>query len=418
MPGRFLSTALLATVLVAVVAGVSSAQSFQGGLRGSVKDANSVVPGATVTLTNEGTDVARTTVSNAVGEYVFAAVAPGTYTVRAVLAGFKTFERKGVTIGTQQFITLDLVMEIGSLEESVIVTGEAPLIETSNASQGEVLTKQTIDDLPALNRNVYMSAATTVPTVVASGDPYFSRMEDQTNGSLVSLGGGPRRANNYLLDGVSTTDLQNRTSVFVSSEAISEVKIQVHTYDAEMGRSGGGVFNTTGRSGSNSYHGSVFGQSRPYSLTAADFFAARAGREKLDGPYYRYWGGSFGGPVRRNRTFFWASHEGYRTNSSATTSLGVPTERELSGDFSQTFDRNGSLVVIYDPLTTRASGTGFTRDPFQNNRIPADSHEHCGQEHRRAHAESHGAAERRRRRRQLLLDRPGSDTGRAVQLQR
>ena len=149
-----------------------------------------------------------------------------------------------------------------------------------------------------------MSAATTVPTVVASGDPYFSRMEDQTNGSLVSLGGGPRRANNYLLDGVSTTDLQNRTSVFVGSEAISEVKIQVHTYDAEMGRSGGGVFNTTGRSGSNSYHGSVFGQSRPYSLTAADFFAARAGREKLDGPYYRYWGGSFGGPINQQPHVF------------------------------------------------------------------------------------------------------------------
>ena len=363
---------VIAALFLAGLAPNVYAQSFQGGLRGEVRDAAAVIPGVTVTLINESTTVARTTVSNQVGAYVFAAVAPGTYTVRASLAGFKTFERKGLAIGTQQFVTMDLVMEVGAIEESVSVTGEAPLIETSNASTGQVLTKETIDALPALNRNVYMSSAVTVPTVVASGDPYFSRMEDQTNGSLVSLGGGPRRANNYLLDGVSTTDLQNRTSVFVGSEAISEVKIQVHTYDAEMGRSGGGVFNTTGRSGSNTVHGSVFGQTRPYSLAAADFFAARAGREKLDGPYYRYWGGSIGGPIARNRTFFWFAHEGYRTNSSATTLLNFPTDRERSGDFSQTFDRSGALVVIYDPLTTRpnASGAGFTRTPFPGNVIP------------------------------------------------
>ena len=352
----------------------ANGQSFQGGLRGEVKDAAAVIPGVTVTLINESTNVSRTTVSNQVGAYVFAAVAPGMYTVRALLTGFKTFERKGLTIGTQQFLTLDLVMEVGTIEESVSVTAAAPLIETSNASTGQVLTKETIEALPALNRNAYMSSAVTVPTVIASGDPYFSRMEDQTNGSLVSLGGGPRRANNYLLDGVSTTDLQNRTSVFVGPEAIGEVKIQVHTYDAEMGRSGGGVFNTTGRSGSNTVHGSVFAQSRPYSLAAADFFAARAGREKLDGPYYRYWGGSLGGPIVRNRSFFWVAHEGYRTNSSATTLLNFPTDRERAGDFSQTFDRSGIPVVIYDPLTTRpnANGTGFTRTPFPGNVIPAD----------------------------------------------
>ena len=226
----------IAALFFACLASNVYAQSFQGSLRGEVRDTAAVIPGVTVTLINESTTVSRTTVSNQVGAYVFAAVAPGTYTVRANLAGFKTFERKGLAIGTQQFVTMDLVMEVGAIEESVSVTGEAPLIETSNASTGQVLTKETIDALPALNRNVYMSSAVTVPTVVASGDPYFSRMEDQTNGSLVSLGGGPRRANNYLLDGVSTTDLQNRTSVFVGSEAISEVKIQVHTYDAEMGR--------------------------------------------------------------------------------------------------------------------------------------------------------------------------------------
>src|SRR5262245_61376972 len=253
---------LVCASIVLTAASDLRGQSFQGGLRGAVRDPNGVIPGVSVTLTNEGTNVSRSTVSNDVGEYVFAAVLPGTYTVRATLQGFKSFERRGLTIGTQQFITLDLVLEVGAVEESITVTGDAPIIETSNASMGEVLNNETLEALPALNRNAFMTVAT-VPTVLAQGDPYFSRLEDQSNGSLLSLGGGPLRANNYLLDGVSVTDLTNRASVFVSTEAIDEVKVQVHTYDAEMGRSGGGVFNTTGRSGSNTFRGSGFFQVRP-----------------------------------------------------------------------------------------------------------------------------------------------------------
>src|SRR5712692_2052114 len=288
-------------LLVATATDVRS-QSFQGGLRGTVKDVNGVIPAVAVTLINEATNVQRGTVTNEVGEYVFAAVLPGTYTARAVITGFKTFERKGLTIGTQQFITLDLLMELGTLEESISVTANAPLIQTSNASTGEVLEKKTLEALPALNRNAYMTAVTTVPTVIATGNPYFSRMEDQSNGSLLSLGGGPRRANNYLLDGVSYTDILNRTSAFPSTEAIEEVKVQVHTYDAEMGRSGGGVFNTTGKSGTNDFHGSGFYQTRPNWALDNNFFDAQAGRPKSTLPFYRYWGGSFGGPIAKNKT--------------------------------------------------------------------------------------------------------------------
>ena len=188
------------------------------------------------------------------------------------------------------------------------------------------------------------------------------------------MGGGPLRANNYLLDGVSVTDLQNRASVFVSTEAIDEIKVQVHTYDAEMGRSGGGVFNTTGRSGSNTLRGSGFFQVRPNWSLARNFFDERADRPKPQETYYRYWGGSLGGPVRENRTFFWFAHEGYRTNTGLTGLLYLPTERELAGDFSQTFDRNGRLVTMYDPRTTQPnpSGTGYVRDPFPGNVIPAN----------------------------------------------
>ena len=291
-------------------ASIARAQSFQGGLRGAVHDPNGVIPGVDVTLTNDATRVSRSTVSNAAGEYAFVAVEPGTYTLRVALSGFKTFERKGLTVATQQFITMDVTLEVGTIEETITVSGAAPLVETSNASTGQVLEQKTLEALPALNRNIFMVAAT-VPTVILYGDPYQSRMEDQSNGSSVALGGGMRRGNNYTLDGVSLSDLQNRASAFPTLEGVSDTKVQVHTYDAEMGRTGGGVFNTTAKSGTNVFHGSAFLQDRPNSLATASYFDALAGKPKPSGPFYDYNGESFGGPVVHNKTFFWSAHEGY-----------------------------------------------------------------------------------------------------------
>jgi hypothetical protein len=368
-PWRLLACGLLMLAVSADVRG----QSFQGGLRGAVKDANGVIPGVEVTLINEGTNVSRNTISNEAGEYNFAAVLPGTYTVRAVLQGFKTYERKGIAIGTQQFITLDLTLEVGAIQEEISVTAAAPLIETSNASTGEVLDKRALETLPAPGRNAFMIAVS-VPTVIASGDPQFNRQQDQTNATLVSLGGGARRANNYLLDGVPITDMRNRASLIPSMEAVEEVKVQVHTYDAEMGRTGGGVFNTTLKSGSNALHGSAFYQTRPVWGQANNYFNELRDIPKPTSLYYRLYGGSVGGPIVKDRTFFWAATEGYRSLTTRNGQLHFPTARERNGDFSQTFNRDGSLNVIYDPLTTRPNpnGPGFIRDPFPGNVIPAD----------------------------------------------
>jgi len=368
---RWISTSCF-VFLVLFSATTVSSQSFQGGLRGAVKDANGPIPGVTVTLTNEGTNVSRTVVSNEAGEYVFTAVTPGSYAVKAVLQAFKTFERKGLTIGTQQFITLDLLMEVGTISEEVTVTASAPLIETSNASQGQVLNRQALDTLPNAGRNAFMMA-TTVPNVVPSGDPTNNRQQDQGNASAVSLGGGPVRTNNYLLDGVSYTTLTNTPSFFPSIEALEEVKVQVNTYDAEMGRTGGGVFNATAKSGANSVHGSSFFQNRPNFGTANDFFSQRAGIPKPDFAHY-LWGGSIGGPIVKSKTFFWLSSEDYRDQIARTGTLTFPTAAQRRGDFSQTFDAQGRLVVIYDPMSTRPNpnGAGFIRDPFPGNVIPQD----------------------------------------------
>jgi trimeric autotransporter adhesin len=357
-----------------VLAGVadSAAQTFTGGIRGAVRDPGGVIPGVVVTLTNEGTNLSRTTTSNELGEYVFAAVSPGTYSVRAILQGFRAFERRGINVATQQFITLDIMLEVGAVAESITVTADAPLIETSTASTGEVLDRLALETLPAPGRSAFVMAVT-VPTVTTSGDPQWNRMQDQTNVSYVSLGGGGRRSNDYLVDGVSITDMVNRPALLPTIEALDDVKVQVHTFDAEMGRVGGGVFNATGRSGTNTFRGSAFYQNRPEWGAANNWFNSRDGIPKPSGLYFHTYGGGVGGPILRNRTFFWTATEGYRTITTRNGNLVFPTDRERNGDFSQTFDRNGQLVVIYDPMTTRPDGQGgFIRDPFPGNVIPAD----------------------------------------------
>src|SRR5207237_1504229 len=135
-------------------------QQFTGGVRAAARDANGVSPGVAVTLTNEATNISREVVTNDVGQYNFPAVPPGTYTLKSQITGYKTFESKGLIVGTQQFITLDVVLQIGALEESITVTGQSPLIDTSTASTGGVLDHQALETLPAPGRNEFLIGIT------------------------------------------------------------------------------------------------------------------------------------------------------------------------------------------------------------------------------------------------------------------
>jgi hypothetical protein len=366
---------MLGALLVVAAAGSVFGQGFQGGLRGSIKDAGGVIPGVEVTLTNESTSLKRSTVTNERGEYVFAAIDPGTYAVKATLQGYKTIDRGAIRIGTQQFLTLDLTMEVGSITENVTVTGQAPLIDTSNASTGTTLDSAALQTLPSPGRNAFMIGAS-VPTVVPSGDAQFNRQQDQTNASLMSLGGGTRRGNNYTLDGVPITDMRNRMSAVPTTEGVDDLKVQVHTYDAEMGRTGGGVFNVTAKSGTNNYHGTGFFQTRPiwgqtnnyFSQIASDVAAGKGDTKtatlnaKPNSPYY-LGGGAVGGPIIKDRTFFWFSNEQYHDVQTRNSASRMPTAAERGGDFSGLVNTSGQQVVIYDPLT---------KLPFPGNIIPAN----------------------------------------------
>lgn len=366
--------------LLAACAAIASAQSFQGSLRGLVTDpGGAAVPVAKITAIDEGTSVSRSTLTSAAGEYSFPALMPATYTVVAEAPGFKRIERKGVIVSTQAAITVDLTLEVGQVTEQINVTGETPLIESANASTGQVIDTQKLVDLPNLGRNPFMMSKLS-EAVVQVGNPKFNRMQDQSGSSQISIAGGPVRGNNYLLDGISITDSTNRAVIIPSLESVQEVKVQSNTYDAEMGRTGGGVFNTYLRSGTNQMHGSAFGYMRQTDWLANSFFANRAGQPIIDQPFRNY-GGSIGGPIRipkiydgRNKTFFWIAGEAYRQTEAAGTRLQVPTVLERNGDFSQ------SQRIIYDPLTTVSNGSGgYTRTPFTNSTIPTARMSKVGQ---------------------------------------
>jgi Cna protein B-type domain. len=339
---------LLLTLIALCAFGTTTAmaQSYQGALRGALHDATgNALPSATMTLTNTATNLIRVTTTNSTGEYFFEKVDPGKYKLDASVAGFKKLERGGIIIETQQQITLDLVMEIGNVAETVVITDEVPLIESANASVGQVITKQFLSDLPNSGRNPFSLAAIS-PNYIPAGNPTFNRQQDQSGSSQISLAGGPVRGNNYLLDGVPIADIGNRAVIIPTFEAIQELKMQVNNYDAEAGRTGGGIFNVSARSGSNQLHGSLFGFLRPNPLQSNNFFNNRNGIKRPDADYGLY-GGSVGGPVYipkiyngKDKTFFWIAMEGYRiAKSFLSETFTVPTELERQGDFSQT--KNG-----------------------------------------------------------------------------
>lgn len=367
--------ALASLGLLTTFSSHSYGQSIFGSLRGLVTDSTgAALTGAKVTMIDESTNLSRAGVTNTVGEFSFASVNPATYTLVAEAQGFKKFERKGVIVTTQQTVTLDVKMEVGNVTESVMVTEEVPLLETSNANQAQVIDRQKLIDLPNLGRNPFMMSRL-APTVQQVGNPAYNRMQDQSGSSQISINGGPNRGNNYSLDGIPITDFSNRAIIIPSLESVEEVKVQISNYDAEVGRTGGGMFNTYLKSGTNTYHGSLFGYMRETDWLANLYFNNRSGTPISPQPFRNY-GGSAGGKVYipkvydgANKTFFWVGFEGYRDTQAATQRYYTPTALERNGDFSQSRNSAGGPLTIYDPLTTQADGS---RTPFAGNVIPTN----------------------------------------------
>ncbi len=359
----------LFVLLVAGVCGVAAQQNY-GGLRGEVKDSQGASIGnAQVLLTNEGTKVTRTAVTNDKGIYQFGGVDPGTYKVTITMPGFKAFDVAGniVTLGVTS--TVDAALQIGAATESVEVTADTLELNTASASGGQLFTAQQVEDMPLLGRNPFMMEAFDA-NVVMLGDPRYVRAEDQTGSSQVSLAGAPSNSNSYVVDGIPISTSSGGVTFIPTVEAVENAKIQTNTYDAEIGRSGGGVFNSTLKSGSSVYHGVLYGETRQTGWSSNLWFDKAYTDPTKNTPTpsdetYVY-EGAIGGPLPfmkkfkwLDNTFFWLDEAGYRQGqplSGVTTSFYTPTAAERAGDFSA-----DSAYPLYDPTKRTGSGANTCR---------------------------------------------------------
>lgn len=328
-----------------------------GRITGTVTDATgAVVPGTRVTVIHVETNRQFNVMTDADGRYVSALLPIGNYRVEAEFTGFKRVARSGIRLEVQQTAVVDLRLELGEISDRVEVQAEAPLLNVTEATQGQVIENKRIVDIPLNGRDYIQLALLAAGTVQDLGGRFGG----------FSAGGQRTTQNNYLLDGVDNNTMQNaaqtgRAEVIKPSvDAIQEFKVLTSAFSAEYGRAGGGVVSVVLKSGTNQFHGTVFGFLRNEALDARNFFD-RSNRPKP--PFKRsQFGFALGGPIRRDKTFFFGDYEGTRIRESRTVNNTIPTIAMRSGDFS------GLGITIFDPLTY--DPVTRTRQPFANNRIP------------------------------------------------
>src|SRR5438093_3506594 len=302
----------LALAHIALAASSAAAQEFRGSIVGHVKDTSDLaLPGVTVTATNVATNVASTTVSNNEGNYTIAYLIPGNYRLTAELSGFKKFVRERLEVRVGDRLTLDLTMAVGSLEETVTVTAQSPLLETGSASAGQVIDEKRIALMPLSDGNPFVLARL-VPGVAYTGDLKFSRPFDNAGTSSITADGSSG-GNEFTLDGSPNMANGRRVAFVPPAGAVSEFKVGTASFDASDGHTAGAVVNVTLKSGTNAVKGEGYYYKRDDKWSETDFFVNRSGGTKPPLGYDRY-GGLGGGPVRlpglyngRDRTFFFGA---------------------------------------------------------------------------------------------------------------
>ena len=337
----------------------------QGSITGTITDAQGgALPGVTASAVNQQTNVTTTAVTNESGVYLLTALVNGRYRVTFSLSGFDSVARE-VELRAGDRLRLDLGLTVGGVSEEVSVVAETPLLETTTATRSQVVAQELVENLPSSGRNPF-TLSHIVPGVVGeAGNRQSIQLRPFDNGGMdgISINGGVARSNNFTLDGAPNTSREGGTSgslAFVPSpDAVQEVRVATSTYDAQFGRTGGGTIAVSIRSGTNEFHGSGYYIHRDASLNANLYENIQRGIPKQDIFHYNP-GGTVGGPIKKNRTFFFYSYEGLKSGIPVGTGQRAPTDRERAGDFSQ------SGVTIYDPLNT----VNGVPQPFAGNVIP------------------------------------------------
>lgn len=369
-----LRLASLVLALSALLGTTAYAQTSRGTVTGAVTDATkAAVPGATVDIISKDTNITRSTTTNEQGLYRFDAVDPGTYDVTVKAQGFKTYTSRAIPVSAAQVLSIDAALEVGDNVSVVEVTADAVALQTEAPVRGGTINNAAAVNLPVFNRNP-VSLAITLPGVT-------EQRADFPGIGTFSVNGSRGRSNNFLMDGTENNDISVTGQAFQIKipDAVQEVSVQTANYDAEFGRAGGAVVNTITKSGTNEFHGSLgwvpdfTNDDAITSTLSGDPDITRRGR--LAPGYQQYWFGTVGGPIVKNRTFFFTSWQEERRSATNTTVFNTPTVRgqqQIRAAAAQTPNVN-PLLNRYLEITSQVPGTNnvFTQD-MGNGRGPAE----------------------------------------------
>jgi hypothetical protein len=359
-----------------------SAQGTTGRILGRATDpSGAVLSNVTVTATNAATGVSRTTQSNDSGDYNFLDLPVGTYNLSFELTGFKKNIRRDIALDVNQVITLNITMQLGATQEVVDVTSEAPLVETTSTQMGAVVNSRAVSQLPLNARDTYQLLQLQPGVQSQTGSDLFY---GSNNAGVVSVNGGRGRSNNFSVNGGDANDqFANLPAVQPTPDSIEEFRVLTNTFDAEYGRNSGAVVNVVTKSGTNTFHGNVYEFFRNKVLNSKGYFDT----EKPDFKQNQF-GGTLGGPIKKDQTFFFASYEGRRIRQGISSdAITVPTGLERTGDFSASGD-GGSFAgaitdqTVADTLNARpgcSSAAATTIEPgaaysdlFPDSKIPVE----------------------------------------------
>jgi hypothetical protein len=353
-------------VLGVLCAAALLAQTPTGTIQGTIQDATgALIPSARVVITNVSTNEIKELRSGPTGRYVQPFLLPGTYRIRVEQEGFRPSLRDNIKLDVGQNRSVDFTLEVGAVTQEVQVTAAPPPLDTNTSSIGQVIENKRILDLPLNGRNAFALANLT-PGVNPTG-----------GGATPHMGGSRNAISELQIDGV--TDIAPENNVGINArvytpqvDSVEEFSVEVNSLAAEYGRFGGGVINVVTKSGTNEFHGTAYDFLRNSKLDANNFFANRAGRGK--GSFKRnQWGGTLGGPIVKDKSFFFFGFEGTNQRNQSIFTGTIPTPEWQQGNFSDLKSSSGSPITIYDPLTVRedpAHAGKFIRDPFPDNRLP------------------------------------------------
>jgi hypothetical protein len=348
---------------------VWSQSSFTAAVRGVVTDkSGAAIAGAKIAITETERNVPHAVVTDEAGRYAITALPPGAYSLTVEAPGFKKYSQTNIPLAVQQQATFDVTMDVGELNTSVEVSSQAPLLNTTIATLGQVIDNRYMLSLPNIGRSALSFLNLTPGVVGANGTISATNTNFVANGTRNST-------SDVLVDGaiVNTTE-QNTGATDLkwtpSVDAVQEFKMQTNFFGAEYAQSGGAVINMVTKSGTNQFHGDGYYFLRDSTLNANSWSANRAGSAV---PYYHrdQFGGVVGGPIRKNKTFFFATYEYTHSKSPSSQQATFPTVDQRNGDFSKTLFSNGQMITIYNPFDTYKDANGVTkRNPFPGNIIP------------------------------------------------